>query len=53
MQSPSVQEIAAFLLKVERHEQDGLTHRCAVLAAATDCDVDPAAVLRGDEGAAT
>lgn len=42
----SVQEIATFLLRVEKHEQGGLNRRCAVLAATTECDLDPAVILR-------
>ncbi len=42
----SVEFFGAFLLQVARHEQDGLSRACAVLAAASAMGVDPAAVLR-------
>jgi hypothetical protein len=47
--SRAVTAIARFLLRVEYHEGDGLTRRCAVLAAASEQDIDPAAVLRATE----
>lgn len=40
------QEVAAFLLRVEKHERTGLTRRCAVLAAGSDVGLDPAVVIR-------
>ncbi len=50
---PSVAALAAFLLRIEAHERTGLNRRCAVLAAGSELGVDPAAILRHTDHAAS
>jgi hypothetical protein len=38
--------VACFLIRVDEHERDGLTRRCAVLAAGSELGIDPATVVR-------
>lgn len=45
----SAEFVAVFVLRVARHEQDGLSPSCAVLAAASELGIDPAGVLRAGE----
>lgn len=47
----SVLVVAAFMFRLARHEQDGLTPTCAVLAAGSDMGIDPALVLQAGQGA--
>lgn len=42
----TVEFVGAFMLRVVRHEQDGLSRACAVLAASSEMGIDPAAVLQ-------
>lgn len=41
----SVTVLATFLLRISEHEQAGLSYRNSVLAAASECGVNPAVVL--------
>lgn len=41
----SVALVGAFLLRISEHEQAGLSYRNSVLAAASECGVNPAVVL--------
>lgn len=42
---PAIESVAAFLLRVERHERDGLSRRLAILAASSDLGMDAARVM--------
>lgn len=41
-----VEIIACFLIRVDEHKRNGLTRRCAVLAAGSELGIDPATVVR-------